>query len=94
LLDKEDTQVVDFHFPGDTVGLEAIDSGTYTYTARALSETLVCRVDVDNPLLALIALWPAFSGDDLAAPRMIDNCWVRLCPAPDFVRTRTKLEPI
>jgi len=51
LLDKEDTQVVDFHFPGDTVGLEAIDSGTYTYTARALTETLVCRVDVDNPHL-------------------------------------------
>ncbi len=48
-LEKEDTQVVDFHFPGDTVGLEAIDSGVYTYTARALAETLVCRVDVDNP---------------------------------------------
>ena len=48
VLDNDDSQVVDFHFPGDTVGLEALDRGAYTYTARALSETLVCRVDVDS----------------------------------------------
>lgn len=45
-LDKLQEQVVDFHFPGDTVGLDAVDRGAYTYTARALTETLVCRVDV------------------------------------------------
>lgn len=48
LLDNDDAQVVDFHFPGDTVGLEALDRGAYTYTARALTETLVCRIDVDG----------------------------------------------
>lgn len=48
VLDKSQTQVVDFHFPGDTVGLDAVDQGHYTYTARALTETLVCRVDVAN----------------------------------------------
>lgn len=47
MLDK-DQQVVDFHFPGDTVGLDAVDSGVYTYTARALTETLVCRVDLSQ----------------------------------------------
>lgn len=47
-LDKGQVQVVDFHFPGDTVGLDAVDRGAYTYTARALTETLVCRVDVAN----------------------------------------------
>jgi len=47
MLDK-DPQVVDFHFPGDTVGLDAVDSGVYTYTARALTETLVCRVDLSQ----------------------------------------------
>lgn len=50
-LDKDEAQVVDFHFPGDTVGLDALDRGAYTYTARALTETLVCRVDVDNPYI-------------------------------------------
>ncbi len=45
-LDKEQEQVVDFHFPGDTVGLDAVDRGAYTYAARALTETLVCRIDV------------------------------------------------
>lgn len=45
-LDKEQEQVVDFHFPGDTVGLDAVDRSTYTYDARALTETLVCRIDV------------------------------------------------
>lgn len=47
MLDK-DQQIVDFHFPGDTVGLDAVDSGVYTYTARALTETLVCRVDLSQ----------------------------------------------
>lgn len=47
-LDKEQEQVVDFHFPGDTVGLDAVDRGSYTYAARALTETLVCRIDVAN----------------------------------------------
>ena len=51
IMGKDEAQVVDFHFPGDTVGLEALDRGAYTYTARALTETLVCRVDVDNPYL-------------------------------------------
>lgn len=45
---RKDQQVVDFFYPGDTVGLDAVDSGVYTYTARALSETLVCRVDIDQ----------------------------------------------
>ncbi|MBI5461193.1 MAG: helix-turn-helix domain-containing protein [Gammaproteobacteria bacterium] len=49
ILDRDDVQVVDFHFPGDTVGLDALDRSAYTYTASALTETLVCRVDVDNP---------------------------------------------
>lgn len=44
-LGQNATQVVDFHFPGDTVGLEVIDRGEYTYTAQALTETLVCRID-------------------------------------------------
>ncbi|MBU1191408.1 MAG: helix-turn-helix domain-containing protein [Gammaproteobacteria bacterium] len=47
-LDNDQEQVVDFHFPGDTVGLDAVDRGAYTYAARALSETLVCRIDVAN----------------------------------------------
>lgn len=47
-LDKDQEQVVDFHFPGDTVGLDAVDRGAYTYDARALTETLVCRIDVAN----------------------------------------------
>jgi CRP/FNR family transcriptional regulator len=45
-LEKGQEQVVDFHFPGDTVGLDAVDRGAYSYTAQALTETLVCRVDV------------------------------------------------
>ena len=44
-LGQNATQLVDFHFPGDTVGLEAVDCGEYTYTAQALTETLVCRLD-------------------------------------------------
>lgn len=45
---RSDPQVVDFFFPGDTVGLDAVDSGVYTYTARALTETLVCRVELSQ----------------------------------------------
>lgn len=50
--DQDQEQVVDFHFPGDTVGLDAVDRGAYTYTARALTETLVCRVDVAQAHMA------------------------------------------
>ncbi|MFN2309351.1 MAG: Crp/Fnr family transcriptional regulator [Gammaproteobacteria bacterium] len=45
-LDQGRDQVVEFHFPGDTVGLEAVDRGAYSYTAQALTETLVCRVAI------------------------------------------------
>ena len=47
-LDKHVEQVVDFHFPGDAVGLEAIDQTAYPYTAQALCDTLVCRLDIDQ----------------------------------------------
>lgn len=47
-LGKGQDQVVDFHFPGDTVGLDAVDRGAYSYSAQALTETLVCRVDVGH----------------------------------------------
>lgn len=47
-LGKGQDQVVEFHFPGDTVGLEAVDRGAYSYSAMALTETLVCRVDVGH----------------------------------------------
>lgn len=60
-LDK-DQQVVDFHFPGDTVGLDAVDSGVYTYTARALTETLVCRVDLSQAE-TLGERYPAFQNE-------------------------------
>lgn len=48
IMDDDDAQVVEFHFPGDSVGLEAPECGSYPFTARALTETLVCRVDVCN----------------------------------------------
>lgn len=47
-LEANVEQVVDFHFPGDTVGLEALDRGVYSYTAQALGETLVCRIATDK----------------------------------------------
>lgn len=47
-LGKDVEQVVDFYFPGDAVGLEAIDQAVYPYSAQALCETLVCRLDIDQ----------------------------------------------
>ncbi len=39
-------QVVGFHFPGELIGLEAIDSGRYTYAAEALEGSSVCRMSL------------------------------------------------
>lgn len=47
-LHKDQSQIIDFHFPGDAVGLEAVERGTYTYTACALTESLICRIDLDS----------------------------------------------
>lgn len=63
---NKDQQVVDFHFPGDTVGLEAVDSGVYTYTARALTETLVCRIDLSQAE-TLGERYPAFQAEMIRA---------------------------
>lgn len=44
LVDREGReQVMDFHLPGDTVGLRAIDPGRYTCDAIALEPTACCR---------------------------------------------------
>ena len=63
---RNDPQVVDFFFPGDTVGLDAVDSGVYTYTARALTETLVCRVEL-NQAAALGDRYPIFQSELIRA---------------------------
>lgn len=65
-LDQDQVQVVDFHFPGDTVGLDAVGRGAYTYTARALAETLVCRVDVADAK-RLGERYPEFQGEMIRA---------------------------
>lgn len=41
-------KILGFYFPGDTLGLDAIDSGAYCYTVVALEKGSVCRLDFER----------------------------------------------
>jgi len=44
-------QIVDFHYPGELIGVEGIDSGRYGFAVSALTPASVCRMRiVDLPL--------------------------------------------
>lgn len=43
-----------FYLPGEIIGLEAIETGSYPYTAIALTQTIVCEIPFEN-LMTTIA---------------------------------------
>lgn len=42
--DQGHEQITGFHFPGELLGLEAIHTGRYGYTAKAIERTGVCEI--------------------------------------------------
>ena len=42
---KGDENITGFYLPGDMVGLESISKRTYLSTAKALTDTLLCKID-------------------------------------------------
>ncbi len=47
-MEEEQAQVVEFHFPGELIGLEAISRGRYQHTTEALESGSVCAMGFDN----------------------------------------------
>lgn len=47
-LEGGQEQVVGFHFPGELLGLEAVSSNRYAYSARALEESSVCELKFEE----------------------------------------------
>lgn len=41
-------QVIDFHFPGELIGLEGISAGKYPYSVLALESSSVCKLHFDQ----------------------------------------------
>lgn len=41
-------QIIDFHFPGELIGLEGLVNGTYPYSVRAMEAGAICRMDVSD----------------------------------------------
>jgi CRP/FNR family transcriptional regulator, anaerobic regulatory protein len=47
-LEGGQEQVAGFHFPGDLLGLEAVSSTRYSYSARALENSSVCELKFEE----------------------------------------------
>jgi CRP/FNR family transcriptional regulator len=47
VLDGQENQVVDFRLPGDVLGMAAMGSGRYPFTAQALEPSSLCRVSIE-----------------------------------------------
>ena len=47
-LEGGQEQVAGFHFPGDLLGLEAVSSTRYSYSARALEDSSVCELKFEE----------------------------------------------
>lgn len=41
-------QIINFHFPGELFGLEALENANYAYTVEALENSSVCRLNFSN----------------------------------------------
>lgn len=53
-VDKDGNEIIrGFYFAGEILGFEAIASGTYLFSAKALSETIVCEIPY-NHFVALL----------------------------------------
>ena len=46
ILDGQENQIVDFRLPGDVLGIAAMGSGRYPFTAQALERSELCRVSI------------------------------------------------
>lgn len=46
VLEGQEAQIVDFRLPGDVLGMAAMGSGRYPFSAQALEASTLCRVDV------------------------------------------------
>lgn len=44
-LANGERQIIDFYFPGELIGLEAVSQGVYPYSVEALEASSVCRLD-------------------------------------------------
>jgi len=47
-LEDGQEQVVRFHFPGELLGLEAVSSSSYQYSARALENSSICELRLED----------------------------------------------
>lgn len=41
-------QILDFHFPGELIGLEGLVDGRYPYSVKAMEAGAICRMDVSD----------------------------------------------
>ncbi len=48
MLDESESQVVDFRLPGDVLGMAALNSGRYPFSALALEPSEVCELSIDS----------------------------------------------
>lgn len=48
VLDGHEDQVVDFRLPGDVLGMAAMGSGRYPFTALALEPSTLCQLNVET----------------------------------------------
>ncbi len=48
LLADGKQQIIDFYFPGELIGLEALDAGRYPYAVEALEASSVCRLSFER----------------------------------------------
>ena len=74
LINEEgEEQVLDFHLPGELVGLDAIHSGTHLSTCKALDTGAVCKLSFD-PLTELSRQIPALQAElfDVMSERISD----------------------
>lgn len=46
-FDDGSEQVIDFHLPGELIGLEAINSNQYSHTVVAVENSSVCEMDIE-----------------------------------------------
>lgn len=47
VLEGQESQVVDFRLPGDVLGIAAMGSGRYPFTAEALEASHLCRISIE-----------------------------------------------
>lgn len=76
-----DEEIVAFHVPGDTSGLDALGSGAYTREAVALGPTKVCRIPLASLRQAL-----------LRSPAMADRLFREIGHEFDHLQQRLQLE--